>query len=140
MRTYYVCTTTSSLTSCLIKLGVLAFTLFVSMCCAFISQDGGNVSMNTFYITVFLQSVNTAYDELSFLVCNEARVHKTLKIIVAIVFICQVLVAIGSLLYLMGAAFLDNKIIVAIMILFTSTPVLFLIGEIFVHFSLSEKD
>ena len=96
--------------------------------------------MNTFYITAFLQSVNTAYDELNFFVCNEAQVNKVLKIAIVIVIICQVLVAIGSLLYLVGAVFLDNKIIVAVMILFTSTPVLFLIGEIFVHFSLSEKD
>ncbi len=138
MRTYYVYTTTNSLTSCLVKLSVLAFTLFVSICCAFISQD--DESMNTFYITAFLQSVNTAYDELNFFVCNEAQVNKALKIAIVIVIICQVLVAIGSLLYLVGAVFLDNKIIVAVMILFTSTPVLFLIGEIFVHFSLSEKD
>ena len=138
MRTYYVYTTTNSLTSCLVKLSVLAFTLFVSICCAFISQD--DESMNTFYITAFLQSVNTAYDELNFFVCNEAQVNKALKIAIVIVIICQVLVAIGSLLYLVGAVFLDNKIIVAVMILFTSTPVLFLIGEIFAHFSLSEKD
>ena len=138
MWTYYVYTTTNSLTSCLVKLSVLAFTLFVSICCAFISQD--DESMNTFYITAFLQSVNTAYDELNFFVCNEAQVNKALKIAIVIVIICQVLVAIGSLLYLVGAVFLDNKIIVAVMILFTSTPVLFLIGEIFVHFSLSEKD
>lgn len=138
MRTYYVYTTTNSLTSCLVKLSVLAFTLFVSICCAFISQD--DESMNTFYITAFLQSVNTAYDELNFFVCNEAQVNKALKIAIVIVIICQVIVAIGSLLYLVGAVFLDNKIIVAVMILFTSTPVLFLIGEIFVHFSLSEKD
>ena len=136
VRTHYVYTTTNSLEACLIKFSVLSVTLFVSIVCAFLSKDGGK---STFYVTVLLQSINTAYDELNFLGNTDVLVHKRLKILTIIVFIFQVILIASSISYLCGAIFFDKQFVTYVMIFLVASPVLLLIFEIFVHITISDK-
>lgn len=136
LKTQVVYTTTKSLSSCLIKLGVLAFTLFISILCAFVPQSNGEVLISSFYITTFLQSVNTMYDVMSFLVSNESSTDKTLKKIIAFVFVSQIVLAAVSVLYNFTLiAFLENIVVVLITIFLVAAPVFLLIYELYMHIS-----
>lgn len=134
LKFYGIYTTTENLTSCIIKLSVLAITLFVSIACALVSQDLEIFSANSFYITVFLQSVNTVYDIGTFLAKNETQASKYLKIRIVCVIATQLVILLASFAYIIfHIMFLEYLIILIVVIIFTSTPVWLLIWEVFVH-------
>lgn len=125
---------TENLTACLIKLAVLAITLFISVLCALPLRNIEGFAYTSFYITTLVQAINTLYEDLSFLVISGKQLHKYLLIALVIIVLGQILlimISVGSLI--IHASPFDSDICVNVAMILVTLPIFLLGCEIFVH-------
>ena len=116
-------------------------TLLVSIFCAYTPQNNGDGLMSSFYSATFLQSVNTAYDIISFIYENEYMISKRMSVFTMLVVIFQIIVAVISMIYILSfAKVLENNVFVIITAILTSSPIVLLTYELFIHIGTDRKN
>ncbi len=97
--------------------------------------------MSSFYSATFLQSVNTAYDIISFIYENEYMISKRMSVFTMLVVIFQIIVAVISMIYILSfAKVLENNVFVIITAILTSSPIVLLTYELFIHIGTDRKN